>query len=42
LWGIFAWKEFRGANNRAKWFLALMFLFYVVAILLVAHAITTG
>ncbi len=42
LWGIFAWKEFRGANNRARIFLALMFVFYVIAILLVAHAITTA
>jgi glucose uptake protein len=39
LWGIFAWKEFRGANSRAKGFLALMFAFYVLAILLVARAI---
>jgi glucose uptake protein len=42
LWGIFAWKEFRGANARAKRFLALMFVFYVVAILLVARAIETA
>jgi glucose uptake protein len=39
-WGIFAWKEFAGANTRAKAFLALMFIFYLVAILLVARAIT--
>ena len=39
LWGIFAWKEFRGANARARLFLALMFVFYVIAILLVARAI---
>jgi glucose uptake protein len=38
LWGILAWKEFRGANRQAKTFLALMFLFYVLAILLVAKA----
>ncbi|HXW56469.1 MAG TPA: GRP family sugar transporter [Candidatus Cybelea sp.] len=42
LWGIFAWKEFRGANSRAKAFLILMFLFYVLAILLVARAITAS
>jgi glucose uptake protein len=42
LWGIFAWKEFRGANARARIFLGLMFVFYVLAILLVARAITTA
>jgi len=40
LWGIFAWKEFAGANRRAKAFLALMFIFYVLAILLVSRANT--
>lgn len=39
LWGIFAWHEFRGANDRAKKFLGLMFLFYALAIGLVAWAI---
>lgn len=38
LWGIFAWKEFAGANSRAKWYLIGMFVFYCVAILLVAKA----
>ena len=38
LWGIFAWKEFTGAGSRAKIYLTLMFVFYVLAILLVAHA----
>lgn len=38
LWGVLAWKEFRGANSRAKTLLALMFLFYVLAIYLVARA----
>jgi glucose uptake protein len=42
LWGIFAWKEFAGANGRAKSFLALMFIFYLLAILLVARAITAA
>jgi len=39
LWGIFAWREFRGANTRARRFLVLMFVFYAIAILLVAEAI---
>ena len=40
LWGIFAWKEFAGANTRAKLYLVLMFVFYILAILLVARANT--
>lgn len=42
LWGVLAWKEFRGANRRAKTFLALMFVFYILAILLVARANTSS
>jgi glucose uptake protein len=40
LWGVLAWREFQGANRRAKTFLGLMFLFYLFAILLVAKANT--
>ena len=42
LWGIFAWKEFSGANKQAKAFLALMFIFYILAILLIARANTAS
>jgi glucose uptake protein len=38
LWGIFAWREFKGAGSRAKVYLVLMFIFYALAILLVARA----
>jgi len=38
LWGVFAWHEFRGAGAQAKTFLSLMFVFYGLAILLVALA----
>jgi glucose uptake protein len=38
LWGLLAWKEFAGADARAKVHLTLMFVFYGLAILLVAHA----
>lgn len=38
LWGILAWHEFRGSGGRAKAYLGLMFLFYGLAIFLVAHA----
>ena len=39
LWGVLAWKEFHGANRLAKMYLGLMFLFYLLAILLVSRAI---
>jgi len=38
LWGILAWKEFANSGPRAKTYLALMFLFYGIAIILVARA----
>src|SRR2546426_11077276 len=37
LWGGLAWKEFAGAGTRAKLYLWLMFVFYCLAILLVAQ-----
>lgn len=38
LWGVFVWKEFRGANTRAKAYLAAMFAAYVLALVLIARA----
>ena len=38
LWGVVAWKEFNGAGRKAKVYLALMFVSYILAILLVARA----
>jgi len=38
LWGIFVWKEFANSGPRAKAYLALMFVFYGLAIFLVARA----
>ncbi len=38
LWGVLAWKEFAGGGSRSKLYLALMFVFYALAILLVAKA----
>ncbi len=38
LWGVFAWKEFQNSGSRAKVYLALMFVFYALAIFLVARA----
>lgn len=38
LWGLVAWHEFQHANSRAKLYLGLMFVFYVLAIITVSHA----
>jgi glucose uptake protein len=38
LWGVIAWKEFAGAGSKAKTYLFLMFVFYCLAILLVARS----
>jgi len=38
LWGLFAWKEFEGSGARARMYLGLMFVFYILAILLVARS----
>ncbi|HTX40939.1 MAG TPA: GRP family sugar transporter [Acidobacteriaceae bacterium] len=38
LWGVFAWKEFRGANAKAKGYLAAMFTAYLLALVLIARA----
>jgi len=38
IWGVFVWKEFRGAGPQAKRLLALMFLFFIAGLVLVAVA----
>lgn len=38
LWGVFVWKEFRGAGPDAKRLLALMFVFFIVGLACVALA----
>src|SRR5580765_8389164 len=38
LWGVLAWREFHGSGNRAKIFLVFMFVFYALAIRLLANA----
>jgi glucose uptake protein len=42
LWGVVVWKEFRGANTPARVFLALMFVFYILAVVCIATAHTGG
>ncbi len=38
LWGVLAWKEFKGAGSTAYVYLFVMFVFYALAIALVARA----
>ncbi len=38
IWGIFVWKEFRGAGNRTNALLATMFLFFVLGLSCIALA----
>jgi len=38
LWGVFVWREFRGSNAAAKLYLVGMFVFYVLALVLIARA----
>ncbi len=42
LWGVFVWKEFAGANSKAKTYVSLMFVSYFLAILFVAWASQAG
>jgi glucose uptake protein len=38
LWGLLAWRELAGSGSRAKLYLVLMFVFFGLAILMVARA----
>jgi glucose uptake protein len=38
LWGVLVWKEFRGAGNKAKVYLAAMFVCYLAALILISKA----
>lgn len=38
LWGLIVWHEFRGADKRAKYYLAGMFACYILALILVSEA----
>jgi glucose uptake protein len=38
LWGVFVWKEFKGANPRVKLMLGLMFLFFLLGLTSIALA----
>lgn len=38
LWGVFVWREFARADKTAKIYLALMFVFYILALATIANA----
>jgi len=38
LWGVFVWKEFKGASPRINGYLLLMFLFFIVGIITIIYA----
>lgn len=38
IWGIFVWKEFRGAGGKVRHLLALMFLLFVLGLICIALA----
>lgn len=38
LWGIFVWKEFRGAPKGTNLLLTLMFVFYIIGLILIVYS----
>jgi len=38
LWGVFIWKEFKGANKSVNWLLAMMFLLFTAGLALIIIA----
>jgi glucose uptake protein len=42
IWGVFVWKEFRGAGPDAKRLLALMFVFFILGLASIALAPVIG
>jgi len=38
VWGVFVWREFRGASTRAKLLLFAMFSLYIAGVTLVAFS----
>ena len=38
LWGLLMWHEFRGADQRASWYLGGMIICYLVALILISEA----
>ena len=42
IWGVFVWKEFRGASTRARLYLTGMFVSYLLALFVISRAVTAG
>jgi glucose uptake protein len=42
VWGVFVWKEFRGANSQVKRLLALMFALFVLGLVSISLAPVFG
>lgn len=42
VWGVFIWKEFRGANSQVKHLLALMFMLFVLGLVSISLAPVFG
>ena len=38
LWGVFVWKEFKGADKKTNAYLAIMFLFFIVGLAMIVYA----
>jgi glucose uptake protein len=38
IWGVFVWKEFKGADTTTRWLLAFVFAFFIVGLACVALA----
>jgi glucose uptake protein len=42
LWGVFGWKEFRGAPRKSRVLAAIMFLLYVAGLILMTSSLKSG
>lgn len=37
-WGVFIWKEFKGASRKIYWWLTAMFAYFITGLLLIIYA----
>jgi glucose uptake protein len=38
LWGVFVWKEFKGADMKTNGYLAIMFIFFIAGLATIVYA----
>ena len=38
LWGVFVWKEFKGADKKTDTYLAIMFIFFIIGLAMIVYA----